>query len=768
MPLSRKPLVALCIVSALLCACGGSGDSGGAGTSGSGSSGGGSGTGGGGSGGSGGGSGSTSPRAPAIPQITLSQGAGHPGETITMSAASSDPQDSPLTYSWAFGDGGTATGISVTHAYQSAGQFTPQVTVSNQFGLSSSASSLFPVTITARNPPNFLIYPTNSGHFLGDPLLVETTYLATDTNGLAITYTWSFGDGSTATGAKTSHVYAAPGTYPVTLRVTNTEGGASTAQMTAIVSARTPQPALVDDAFVPYCAGGFCAAASPGTYSGPGAGIWRYHNSTSTAATVDIHISGVRAGLSASLVFSNGSAVPAASLPGYGTSMSAATAQGANSRKQAQAGAGPGDTTVDPHTAILEQNLELARQLLRTPGRAKTGQPVGYATAVAASPPPTLGATRVWNDPFGIGGNDSYSMEVAATCSLPTGRNAIFWLDSAQLASGAITRARIQFMVDMLCGANGAYARQVALTGDVWGPAAEGTPYIKDGPDALQDLHIVMPGVPTNTPWGGYFTVVNLLPVADSPISNERLAIFVNPRHLVDHPTDSMPGSTMLHELKHLINFYQRVVVRNRAHATWLEETSAMLSEDLFTEMFLGYNRAEIRHDGYVFSGAGIAYIPWSFPDGHSYNQGGSFGSFLHRRYGLDVDRRLMDQCADNGSPVSSYQCVDALIRQWGGQGFADEFDRLGASVFGALGKGDFPLGFGFPAQLREGLLLKTFSSLSVTYAPAQITPRAITGLDATMHAYAFDIIATGQTTYRRDGVVVPPGTTLMLVISPP
>ena len=47
------------------------------------------------------------------------------GEAIAMSAAmSSDADNDPLTFSWSFGDGGTATGVSVSHVYTSDGTFT--------------------------------------------------------------------------------------------------------------------------------------------------------------------------------------------------------------------------------------------------------------------------------------------------------------------------------------------------------------------------------------------------------------------------------------------------------------------------------------------------------------------------------------------------------------------------------------------------------------------------------------------------------------------
>jgi len=42
----------------------------------------------------------------------------------------------------------------------------------------------------------------------------------------------------------------------------------------------------------------------------------------------------------------------------------------------------------------------------------------------------------------------------------------------------------------------------------------------------------------------------------------------VNPTNLVANPEDSGAGSTLVHELKHHINFYQRTIVRARSHAT--------------------------------------------------------------------------------------------------------------------------------------------------------------------------------------------------------
>jgi PKD repeat protein len=62
-----------------------------------------------------------------------------------------------------------------------------------------------------------------------------------DEDGSIKSYTWTFGDGQTATGVKVTHSYASPGTYTVTLKVTDDKNSIGTDTATVTVYELTPE-----------------------------------------------------------------------------------------------------------------------------------------------------------------------------------------------------------------------------------------------------------------------------------------------------------------------------------------------------------------------------------------------------------------------------------------------------------------------------------------------------------------------------------------------
>src|SRR6059058_505382 len=125
---------------------------------------------------------------PSTPQV---------GQQVTFTASVSGGT-APYTDSWSFGDGSTGTGPSVTHTYSSAGSFTVTLTVKDSGVPQQTVTSQKTVTVT--NPPTLV------ASFSFSPSSPQTgqqvTFTASATGGTTpYSYTWTFGDGSTGTGA---------------------------------------------------------------------------------------------------------------------------------------------------------------------------------------------------------------------------------------------------------------------------------------------------------------------------------------------------------------------------------------------------------------------------------------------------------------------------------------------------------------------------------------------------------------------------------------
>lgn len=146
------------------------------------------------------------------------------GEIVTFSGRESDDNDGNIiSYDWRFGDGGTASGIEVTHAYRSAGEYVATLTVADDSGLSNSKTVALR-TIRVNQPP---VADAGSDQRVTASVVDFSASASRDDDGKIIRYEWDFGDGETGEGETISHTYREPGTYKVGLRVTDDSGSIS-------------------------------------------------------------------------------------------------------------------------------------------------------------------------------------------------------------------------------------------------------------------------------------------------------------------------------------------------------------------------------------------------------------------------------------------------------------------------------------------------------------------------------------------------------------
>jgi PKD repeat protein len=168
-------------------------------------------------------------------------------EIVTFDASGSyDPDGYIVSYSWDFGDGNTAAGVTTSHSYPASGTYSVTLTVTDDDGATDSIT----VTKTVRNQSPVANF-TESAHtvYTGENIDFDASG-SHDPDGTIVSYLWDFGDGDTATGVTTSHSYATSGTYTVTLTVTDDDGATDSISVTKTVRNRGPVASFTETAEV--------------------------------------------------------------------------------------------------------------------------------------------------------------------------------------------------------------------------------------------------------------------------------------------------------------------------------------------------------------------------------------------------------------------------------------------------------------------------------------------------------------------------------------
>ena len=196
-------------------------------------------------------------------------------------STSTDTGGTITTYSWNFGDGSpVVTGASptVTHVYTTSSFYVPSLKVTDN---TSSVSTV-----------NNFLFPGSPGTphaaFTSNCTALSCSFngtVSTDAGGISITnYSWSFGDGTIGTGAIPTHVYAAGGTYTVTLTVTDSQF-ASNSTTHPVSPVGTPPLSTPVAAFTSLCTNLSCSFTDTSTDTGGTITGWAWNFGDGTTGT---------------------------------------------------------------------------------------------------------------------------------------------------------------------------------------------------------------------------------------------------------------------------------------------------------------------------------------------------------------------------------------------------------------------------------------------------------------------------------------------------
>ncbi len=137
-------------------------------------------------------------------------------------------------WSWDFGDGTSSREPEPLHVFSAPGFYEVSLTVTGPGG-SNTLTRAEAVEVIPPAPEAFF----GAAPTLGPaPLTVQ---FSDASSGAVTSWAWSFGDGGTSSAASPTHVYAAPGTYTVTL-LTRGPGGADQLVKTDLVTVQVPAP----------------------------------------------------------------------------------------------------------------------------------------------------------------------------------------------------------------------------------------------------------------------------------------------------------------------------------------------------------------------------------------------------------------------------------------------------------------------------------------------------------------------------------------------
>lgn len=151
-----------------------------------------------------------------------------PGEAVFFNASATQaaPGRQIVSYSWAFGDGGTGLGVQTSHRYGLEGNYNVVLTVTDDAGKTGTATAAVQIGAGLAPVADFTWSPTSPT--VNQVVNFNATLSKPPAGRTIQSYHWNFGDGTTDTGATPTHRFSTVGEFSVVLTVTDSAGASST------------------------------------------------------------------------------------------------------------------------------------------------------------------------------------------------------------------------------------------------------------------------------------------------------------------------------------------------------------------------------------------------------------------------------------------------------------------------------------------------------------------------------------------------------------
>lgn len=221
---------------------------------------------------------------PTVARFTVSPNSPGVNQDVQFNASASTPSNA--TFSWTFGDGTGALGVTTTHRYQQVGSYVVTLTVRNDTGQTATATATVNVSTTPQGQvANFTFSPAA-------PAVNQDIFFNASTSTVsAPTFAWDFGDGTTGTGVTITKRYSRSGTFTVTLRATN-PAGQTAATSRAVTVSSTSASVIASFTFSPSSPAVHQQVFFNASASRPenGSYVWNFGDGTTGTGVTPVHI----------------------------------------------------------------------------------------------------------------------------------------------------------------------------------------------------------------------------------------------------------------------------------------------------------------------------------------------------------------------------------------------------------------------------------------------------------------------------------------------